>query len=95
MNLQNQVSGGGDSGTDGGFRFSEYTGSRREGSKRADSSVNIAKNNRVRNRRTKIGSAMESEGDEAESKFEHKNESLNDVEKSFASNIGRKLDGLP
>jgi hypothetical protein len=76
-NLQNQVSGGGDSGTDGGFRFSECTGSRREGSKRADSSVNIANNNRVRN--TKIGSAMESEGDEAESKFEHKNESLNDV----------------
>jgi hypothetical protein len=89
MNLQNQVSSGGDSGTDGGFRYSQYTGSRREGSKRADSSVNIAINNRVRNRRTNIGSAMESEGDEAELQFEYKNESLNDVEKSFASNIGR------
>ena len=83
-NLQNQVSGGGDSGTDGGFRFSECTGSRREGSKRADSSVNIANNDRVRNRRTKIGSAMESERDEAELQFDNKNESLNDVEKSFA-----------
>jgi hypothetical protein len=32
---------------------------------------------------------MESEGDEAELQFEYKNESLNDVENSFASNIGR------
>jgi hypothetical protein len=32
---------------------------------------------------------MESERDEAELQFDYKNESLNDVEKSFASNIGR------